>query len=115
MTALSAAPRAATPMPSNTASIHLPLPIRKRRGLGRGCLGEFNDEEALLTTLIGRTAESIRDCKLTHDEYVVALRAVSLAIGRIESLHRSRKVIYDNQTTLDKALDELKIIPVEED
>ena len=42
-------------------------------------------------------------------------RSIALAIGRIESLHRSRKVIYDNQTTLDKALDELKYIPVEED
>jgi len=52
---------------------------------------------------------------LTHDEYVVALRAVSLAIGRVESLHRSRKVIYDNQTTIEKALDELKYIPMEED
>ena len=83
--------------------------------LDKGVLGEFDDEEALLHVLIGRTAVSMKDLKMTHDEHVVALRAVSLAIGRIESLHRSRKVIYDNQTTLDKALDELKYIPFEED
>ncbi len=83
--------------------------------LDRGVLGEFNDEEALLHVLIGRTAESIRNREMAYEELVVALRAFSLAIGRIESLHRSRKVIYDNQTTLDKALDELKYIPVEED
>ena len=88
---------------------------KEKERLCRGYLGEFNDEEALLHTLIGRTAESIRGCQLTHEEYVVALRAVSLAIGRIESLHRSRKAIYDNQTTLEQAFDELKYLPVEED
>jgi hypothetical protein len=87
----------------------------EKRRLDRGLLGEFNDEEALLHVLIARTAVSMKNLEMTHEGSVVALRAVSLAIGRIESLHRSRKVIYDNQTTLDKALDELKYIPVEED
>ena len=87
----------------------------EKERLDKGVLGEFNDEEALLHILIGRTAVSMKDLKMTHEEYVVTLRAISLAIGRIESLHRSRKVIYDNQTTLDKALDELKYIPPEED
>jgi hypothetical protein len=41
--------------------------------------------------------------------------AISLAVGRIESIHRSRKAIYENQTTIQKALDELKYIPVDED
>jgi len=52
---------------------------------------------------------------MDHDRYILALRTVCLAFGRIESIHRSRKVIYDNQTTLEKALEELKYIPWEED
>jgi hypothetical protein len=87
----------------------------EKERLDKGVLGEFVDEEALLHVLIDRTAMSIKNREMLYEELVVALRAVSLAIGRIESLHRSRKVIYDNQTTLDKALDELKYIPPEED
>ena len=52
---------------------------------------------------------------MNHDRYIVALRAVSLALGRIESIHRSRKAIYDNTTSLDKVWEELKYLPVEED
>jgi len=57
----------------------------------------------------------MRGCEMPHQEWVVALRAVSLAVGRIESLHRSRKVIYAAETSLEKALDELKYIPLEQD
>jgi hypothetical protein len=52
---------------------------------------------------------------LSNDEYWVALRAVSLAVGRVESLHRSRKRLYENQTALEKVWEELKDIPPEED
>jgi hypothetical protein len=52
---------------------------------------------------------------MTFDIILAASRAVSLAVGRIESIHRSRKAIYDNQTTIDKAMEELKYIPFEED
>ena len=76
--------------------------------------GEFFDEEHLLRVMIARTVESMKDRQMPHEELVVALRAVSLAIGRIESLHRSRKVIYDRGTSLQEALDELKYLPLEE-
>lgn len=57
----------------------------------------------------------MEDEHLTHDQIAVASRAVGLLSGRIESIHRSRKVIYDNQTTIDKVWEELKSIPPEED
>ena len=77
--------------------------------------GELRDEEELVRVLIDYTVNSMKDEKMNHDRYIVALRAVSLALGRIESIHRSRKAIYDNATTLEQALDELKYIPFEED
>jgi hypothetical protein len=77
--------------------------------------GELNDEEELIRVLIDYTVNSMKDEKMNHDRYVVALRAVSLASGRIESIHRSRKAVYDNQTTLDQVWEELKLIPPEED
>jgi uncharacterized protein YjcR len=83
--------------------------------LDQGVHGELVDEETLLRTLIFRTGETMKGRQLSHEEAVVALRAVALAIGRIESLHRSRRVIYENQTSLEKALEELKYILPEED
>ena len=83
--------------------------------LDLGTEGEFKDEEHLLRVLIARTVESMQGTELSHEEIVVALRAISLAIGRIESLHRTRKVIYDKGTTLQAALDELKYLTLEED
>jgi hypothetical protein len=83
--------------------------------LDNNILGEFKDEEALMRSLISRSAEAMKKGEMTYYDYIVALRAVVLAVGRLESLHRTRKAIYDKQTTLDQALDELKYIPWEED
>jgi hypothetical protein len=77
--------------------------------------GELHDEETLLRLYLARVADTLNDGQMNHDKYVIDLCAVSLAVGRIESLHCSRKVIYDQQTTLDKALEELKYIPPDED
>ena len=77
--------------------------------------GEFRDEEEYLRVLIARTAESVKNEKLTHKEYESILRAVSLASKTIISIHHSRKGLYDKQTTIDKVWEELKSIPVEED
>jgi len=87
----------------------------ENKRLDYGILGQLDDEEAFLHVLLARSAESIQNRQLTHEEYWVALRAYSLAIGRIESIHRSRKAIYDNQTALEKVWEELKYIPFEED
>ena len=83
--------------------------------LDAGTKGEFFDEEHLLRVLIARTVETMKDRSMSHEDLVGTLRTVSLAVGRIESLHRSRKVIYDKGTTLQEALEELKYLPLEED
>ena len=77
--------------------------------------GELRDEEEYLRVLIPRTAESAQTSQLTHAEKQSTLRAVTLAMGRIESLHRTRRALYDKQTTIDKVWEELKYLPVEED
>jgi hypothetical protein len=83
--------------------------------LDKETMGELDDEEFGLKITLDRLIHSMQDERLTHDQIAVAARAVGLLSGRIESIHRSRKVIYDNQTTIDKALEELKSIPPEED
>jgi hypothetical protein len=77
--------------------------------------GEFHDEEDLIRILMVRVAEAVKRKAYNDLENLVALRAICLGSSRIESIHRSRKEIYDKQTTLDKVLDELKYFPVEED
>jgi hypothetical protein len=73
----------------------------ERERLDGGCLGELHDEEQLLHALIARLAGSMEDT-MTHEDYVVILRAVSLAVGRLVSLRRSRKAVYINQAALEK-------------
>jgi hypothetical protein len=77
--------------------------------------GEFRDEEEYLRVLMARTAESAKNTQLTHAEYLATLRAISLASVCILNIHRSRKAIFDKQSTIDKVWDELKYLPVEED
>jgi len=83
--------------------------------LDRDIQGELDDEESSLKIMIDRIFATMKAEKMTHDKVVVAARAAALAVGRIESIHRSRKAIYDNQTTLEKVWEELKYIPFEED
>jgi hypothetical protein len=77
--------------------------------------GELQDEEELLRLYLARVAATIKDGHMDHDKYVSDTRTVSLAVGRIESIQRSRKVVYDNQTNLDKVWEELKYISPDED
>ena len=77
--------------------------------------GELNDEEECLRYVAYHVVSSMGEEKMDHDRYILSARTVCLAFGRIESIHRSRKVIYDKQTTLDKVQEDLKYIPWEED
>jgi hypothetical protein len=86
------------------------------RSLNTDVKGEFQDELSLLYVLIKRTAESINnDPNVAPDVYLNALRAITQAIARIESLRRSQHYLYNNQTTIEKALEELAFIPPEQD
>ena len=83
--------------------------------LDSATLGKLQDEEYSLQFLIGRIFEAIQNEDMTYEKYLAGTRTVALAVGRIESIHRSRKVIYDNQTAMDQAMEELSYIPLEED
>jgi hypothetical protein len=83
--------------------------------LDLGVKGELFDEENILRILIMRAFESTKGRQMTHEEHVAFLKAASVTVGRIESLQRSRKAIYDQATTLEKALEELLYLPVEQD
>ena len=86
------------------------------RSLKKDVKGEFLDELSLLYVLINRTAESINnDPNVPPDVYLNALRTITQAIARIESLRRSQHYLYNNQTTIEKALEELAFLPPEED
>ena len=76
--------------------------------------GEVTDEETCLRLIILHTVESMNNTEMTHAENIVALRTFSLALGRVESLLRSRKLVYEDQTLLDKILKGRKSPPLEE-
>ena len=89
---------------------------KESRSLNSDVKGEFQDELSLLYVLINRTVHSINnDPDVAPDVYLDALRAITQAIARIESLRRSQRHLYNNQTTIEKALEELAFIPPEED
>ena len=88
----------------------------EHKRLDEDSLGQLSDEEKSLTIIIDRIFAAMKVEKdMNFDKVLAAARAVSLMVGRIESIQRSRKVIYDNQTTVDKAIEELKYLPDQED
>ena len=89
---------------------------KESRSLETDVKGEFHDELSLLYILVNRTVRSINnDPHVAPDIYLEALRTITQAIARIESLRRSQRFLYNNQTTIEKALEELAYIPPEED
>lgn len=83
--------------------------------LDQDYLGQLNDEENGLLIILDLIFKAMDSEKLSLDQLLAASRAISLAVGRIESIQRSRKAVYDTQTSLEQALDELKMIPLEDD
>jgi hypothetical protein len=77
--------------------------------------GELDDEEECLRLIVRRYLDAKDADPLVQANYLLAIRAICLAFGRIESFHRTRRLIYDKQTTLDQVWDELELIPPEED
>ena len=78
--------------------------------------GELKDEEECLRLVIRRYIDSLDDEDQTDQvRYLLAVRTISLGFGRIESLQRTRRLIYETQSTLDQVYKELKLIPPEQD
>lgn len=77
--------------------------------------GEFTDEEALLRTLLFSLAQDLKDPSLSFDQKNAAKRTCILFVTSIQSIHRDRKSIYHGQTTIQRALQELKGLPFDQD
>ena len=71
--------------------------------------GEFIDEEALIRILLARVAED------PSKENIEALRACVLGTTCLLSIHRDRKSIYNGQTTIERAFQELNSFTFEQD
>ena len=78
--------------------------------------GEFIDEIALARTNAARLAELLKDYKnMSLDDVVSASNALNNYLDRIQSLSRAQRFMYRNQTTMEQIMDELALIPPEED
>jgi len=86
------------------------------RSLDSNVKGEFHDEINLARVNANRLAELLKDYKtMPFEDVVSASNALTNYLDRIQSLSRAQKYIYQNQTTIEKALEELGNIPPEED
>jgi hypothetical protein len=85
-------------------------------GLDENLKGEFHDEIALARIQLCRLAEILKDYKdMPFEEYIAASIALNNYLDRIQRLSRAQHFMYRNQTTIEQALAELALIPVEED
>ena len=53
--------------------------------LGNAMTGQFKDKEILLDVIINRAWEAIQEVDMPYEEWLSAVRTISLAIGRKES------------------------------
>jgi hypothetical protein len=84
--------------------------------LETGLQGEFTDEIEVARTNAERLATLLKDYQNMDIAEVVALsNALNNYLDRIQSLSRSQRFMYRNQTTIEQALAELAKIPPEED
>jgi len=86
------------------------------RQLDANVKGEFTDEINLARVNASRLAELIKDYhNIPLQDFISASNALNNYLDRIQSLTRAQRFMYQNQTTVEKALEELKDIPPEED
>jgi hypothetical protein len=85
-------------------------------GLDSDVKGEFHDEINLARVNAIRLAEVLQDYKsMSIEDFIAASNALSHYLDRIRSLTRAQKFIYQNQTTIEQALEELKDLSPYED
>jgi len=85
-------------------------------GLDSNVTGEFHDELNAARVHAAHLAELMKDYRnMPLQDYISASNAFNNYLDRIQSLTRAQRFIYQNQTTIEKALEELKDIPPEAD
>ena len=62
--------------------------------LDRDMLGKLQDEENSLCIIIDRVFATFDSEEVSNEKYIAATRTVALGVGRIESIHRTRRAIY---------------------
>jgi acyl-[acyl carrier protein]--UDP-N-acetylglucosamine O-acyltransferase len=86
------------------------------QSLDKNIKGEFHDEISLARVQASHLAELMKDYKnMPLQDYISASNAINNYLDRIQSLSRAQKYIYQNQTTVEKALEELKDISPDDD
>jgi hypothetical protein len=86
------------------------------QSLDENVKGEFHDEIAVARIQASHLAELLMDYKkMPFENFVAGSNALNNYLDRIQSLTRNQRFIYQNQTTIEKAIEELKDIPPEED
>jgi len=78
--------------------------------------GEFHDEINLARVNANRLADLLKDYKsMPIQDIISTAHALSNFLDRIRSLSRDQRFMYQNLTTIEQALEELKDIPFDED
>ena len=78
--------------------------------------GEFHDEINLARVNAAHLAQLLKDYQnMAFDDYISGSHALNKYLDRIQSLSRAQRFMYQNQTTIEQALEELKDIPPEVD
>jgi len=78
--------------------------------------GEGFDEIDLLRSLIDETASNFyATVHPTLEQCQTTLRGVSQAMDTMKGIYLMQKVLYNNQTTIEQALEELNYLPPQED
>jgi len=78
--------------------------------------GEFHDELSVCRVNAARLAELMQDYKnMSPKDFIAASNALNNYLDHIRSLTRDQRFIYQNQTTIEKALEELQHLFPSED
>jgi len=88
----------------------------ENRALDSNVKGEFTDELALARVNANRLAEMLKDYRgMSVQDATSAFKALTGFLDAIQGLTRTRHYLYQNATTVEKALEELSTIPPEQD
>ena len=87
-----------------------------KRGLDQNVKGEFHDEINIARVNLSRIEELILGNKnMPQNDYINISNVAIKYIDCIRCLTRDQKLIYQNQTTVEKALEELSALPPDQD
>ena len=87
----------------------------EKKRLSTDMMGEFRDEIMLIEILIDRAWDQAQNTDIAGQDWLEVLRTITHAIGRKESLARTRRLIYQQAFTPQDVINELAEIPFDQD